>query len=177
MREAISNANPQSAGQLKPRDLILIQRRLRRIRDAWQTSANACRASSSAYLRPSSLLKREIYLLAQDLVNKFGNSVAQSLVEQLGHRISAVSDPHVKLFLALLNTIPDVELARTEKHRYAYELTYARRHKVPAELLVGFLLQVGAGKRIKAFVDDEEGRELWYRQDHRLVWVASKSDE
>ena len=121
------------------------------------------------------MLKRAIYRIAHELVVEHKNTRALDLIASLGHRLSDVPNKHVKLFLGLLNAIPDTKLARTEKHRYAYELAYARRHKVPVELLIGFLLQTGAGKRIKQLVDDPNRTEAWFRTGYHLVWSDQPS--
>lgn len=151
------------------------QRRLQSVLREWRVSQTQDHSRPND--RPSSALKRGIYSLAKDLVEQMGNKAAAKLVEGLGHRISVSENQHSALFLGLLNAIPDDQLARSEKHRYANELAYARRHKVPVELLIGFLLQVGAGQRIKQLVDKPSHVEPWFRKGDQLMWRSEALEE
>lgn len=149
-----------------------LRRNLTHVISSWRLIKQANSEVGPPFDRPSSVLKRELYRIAHDLVVERENPGALAVVASLGHRMSDVPNERVKLFLGLLNVIADDELARTEKHRYANELAYARRHKMPVELLIGFLMQTGAGKRIKQLVDDPHRTEAWFRPGHQLEWSA-----
>ena len=86
------------------------------------------------------------------------------LVEGLRGRALTNQRSVKSIYLGLLGLIAsDDELKRPEKYRYAAELTYARRHRVPAELLVGFILQVGS--QLKVLVRDKNHHEDWFNPD------------
>lgn len=90
-------------------------------------------------------LRREVYTLGLAITAEgtSGWSTAELVREMRG----SVSRPDKLggVFHDLLMCVyeDDSQVSRRERSNYAHELEYARRHKVPPELLCGFLLQSG----------------------------------
>lgn len=151
-----------------------LDRQLRSAIGDWNTAHLQSQQKQSPTERPSSLLKRRLYELVDELVRDKSMPGALQLLRQRGYRLSAHPDEAATIFLALINAIPDTELARSEKHRYAFELAYAFRHRIPVELLIGFVLQTGAGKAIKSLVDDPLRTEPWFDPARVLKWGKAR---
>ncbi len=99
-------------------------------------------------------IKRAVY----DLVGKWTgpHSTLQDMLVAAGHRPARASalegNPYHWVLLAIRRC--GYEVVHTEMRRIANELEYANRHAVPVELVVGFLLQTGAGDDIYRRVQD-----------------------
>ena len=86
-------------------------------------------------------LKRSIYVVGLQLNADFSESAAFELVDQVrgrGRRGRAKTNLYHALLAA---TLDDKALKRVEKGRLARELSHAEAHRVPAEYLIGYLLQ------------------------------------
>jgi hypothetical protein len=95
---------------------------------------------------------------------------ARELVSAVRSQSTRAARRKATIFLELFGLLlSDDELARSEKHRYADELEYARRHRVPTELLVGFILQSGT-RSIAQKVRTESPREPWFNPSRELTW-------
>lgn len=66
---------------------------------------------------------------------------------------------HVALY-ATREKISDKD-QRWKVSRYGKQLVYARRHRIPAELLVGFLLQAGTPDQVCGRANDPDAFEPW----------------
>lgn len=95
---------------------------------------------------PEAILKVGIYRLMNELLATYGGADLETV---LAHKMESAPRMSFELnpyYWALKAAAKDGELD-IDPHRisrYAAEMRYARRHQLPAELLVGFLHQVGA---------------------------------
>ena len=110
-------------------------------------------------------LKREVYrYICERLDQKAGVSLQWCIEEaregRLPRRPSFRDNPFHWALLGLQNR-PELNLKKGEISRFGRQLLYARRHKVPAHFLVGFIYQTGSPTLINRRVADDE-REPWY---------------
>jgi len=117
--------------------------------------------SASPDDRKTSLLKKELYQLVSDLAERHKKpNGALAELEALGLRRRQKGSAVFKIITRLIKLIAHDDLLAVEKRRYAIELEYAWRHRVPRELLIGFIWQVGGDKRIKTL--EPKGKEEWF---------------
>ena len=129
------------------------------IRDLWLA---APRPGASLYDQPRNVLRRETYSLAKEMIDALKENEALKVLDDL--RIDDV-------FRAIVSLVVTAdEISREEQTRYACELEYARRHRMPPELLIGFILQVNLGKDIKKRILDADAYEPWYRPGWKIDW-------
>ena len=164
----ISRAKKRNRRQRSPSEFI--EARTAGIRHAWlgrrQEAINGTKLAP--YDIPLGLLKRELYMFGQQIIDERMTAELMQFAERNGARTAGESADGLDLYRWLLTAFPEAELPRSEKRRLAHELQYARRHGVPAEYLVGFLYQSGSGADIYARVADEGHVEDWYRSATRL---------
>jgi len=126
--------------------------------------------NNDSWLRGIDKLRREVYALVRKLRRTFGESDTLEALNGLRMKRNPRSRRQENIYLCVLNLlVTPNELSRSEQHRYASELHYAWLHGVPTELLIGFILQVGAGKGIIQKVSSN-AREPWYREQKALKW-------
>jgi hypothetical protein len=140
----------------------LLRQRLNRISNEWE-DRSARADGQSPYERPSGYLKREVYRLARDLSRAGCDANARALLDKLRGRPARGKAADSLLHALMAAVVTDQQLQRTEKHRYAEELQYALKHKVPVEYLIGFLLQIGPFRRA-ADRSGAHGYEAWFDQ-------------
>ena len=139
-----------------------LQARCRSIHREWRAHRQVPRGECPAQRAPA-VLKERIYVLAHEL---FERCAEESWQFGVGDVIRVSCDQRIPaepkgIWLGLLAIIDTgAALNRSERHRYAVELQYARRHRVPVELLSGFIWQVGGAKRISKLSDDRH--ESWF---------------
>ena len=157
------NSSPINRGKRSPSEFI--EARLTGIRRAWLMRRERAigGAKIAPYDIPSGLLKRELYMFGQQIIEEQMTAELMQFAERNGARTIGESADGLDLYRWMLTVFPGSEVSRSEKRRLAHELQYARRHSVPAEYLVGFLYQSGAGAGIYAIVADEGHVEEWYR--------------
>ncbi len=138
-----------------------LRQRLQMIREEWEARSQQA-GGLSPYERPSGYLKREIYQLARNLTQSATSSGVMPLLDEVRGR-PARGKGAVSLLHGLMSmVVTDQQLQRTEKNRYADELQYALRHKVPDEYLIGFLLQIGSSQKTSADWSDNSRFEVWF---------------
>lgn len=105
------------------------------------------------------VVKRRVYELVRDAITK--RKPLLKLLGELGDRPTRSSALSDNQFHWVLNALQRRGLsgAPSERRRIANELQYARRHDVPVEYVVGFLLQTSAGNDIYRRVSDPRCRE------------------
>lgn len=155
MGKAADSVDPVLEGECQR-----LRERCRAIQLKWKALREGDAASSPAERAPG-LLKRELYRLGWELHEKAWRSDAKELVRSATASARIDWNSPKAIWIALL-TLIDVgeKLPRPERHRYAAELQYARRHRIPVELVNGFIWQVGGAKRIAQF--DDEHLESWF---------------
>lgn len=171
-----SSKKPSSAsiepGAGRPKISPRLKVRIQAARKRWVAAAET---GEALYDQPRNVLRREAYELALEMIDDLDE---QALEKVNNHRkkLNSAAKPMNDLFRAIINLIVSVkEVSREEQTRYACELEYARRHQIPTELLVGFILQVGLGKNIKKHVLDPEAYEHWYEPGTHLEWTNYKA--
>lgn len=108
---------------------------------------------------PTGVLKRRVYALARSWIIR--HMPLRETLAELGDRparASALSGNQFHWILSALHRRGLVS-SSSERRRLANELQYARRHDVPVQYVVGFLLQTGAGEDIYRRVSDPDCRE------------------
>lgn len=119
---------------------------------------------------PRAILKRGIYTLVRDLQRTRKAQFETALAHVIDKRLYV--DFEVNPFHWGLAAASACGELGSDFHNsiseYGTELLYAHRHRIPPELLIGFIHQVGGIKRIR---EQGERLEHWYRED--LPWVPT----
>ena len=134
-------------------DARSLTRRIDTIRAQWQSRRGP--TSRSPYDSAPGYLKRHIYQLTCDLLKEFGSTepayeFSRPIFDEAAglKRKSVKREPKPSDLLALaLRAVVGTDetvMSRAERLRYVRELDYAGRHRIPDELLVGFIYQVGS---------------------------------
>ena len=124
--------------------------------------------------RDTAFLQREVYRLVNELMApEYRGRLEDVLLYKLGHapRISFDKSPY---FWALKAAKGDegIELSDDQVIRYGQALGYAAKHRIPVELLPGFLHQVGGTRSIKRKL--EAGSvEDWFHPN--LAWMPDEA--
>lgn len=104
-------------------------------------------------------VKREVYMLVRTW--RIRRDDLRTALAELGHtptrRSALINNPFHWVLRALKRR--GLPIGDSEVRRIATELEYARRHRVPDELVVGFIDQTGAGRDIYRRVADPDHRE------------------
>lgn len=122
------------------------------------STANSLTVRSS----PTSVLKLEIYALAEVLRSKGAGKVAIDALKLTGRRPSGLDALRNCTYHHLLKALPQSRLDRSEEERIAFELQYARRHKIAGDLLIGFLLQSGGQLSFRERILIDNFYEPWF---------------
>lgn len=104
------------------------------------------KAESAAYF-----LRREIYALGCHMKKRSPTTYdPQDLIDAMRPKKTTRPDKEPGVFHALFMAMYDEDTGQSRRDRWwmAQELEYAWRHRVPPELLAGFLLQSGPRKEI-----------------------------
>jgi hypothetical protein len=136
--------------------------RLGTIRHEWERRRSARSQAMSAYDKPSGYLKREVYRLARDLIRFASMEGAMALLDNVRGRRARGRAADSLLHGLMGAVLTDEQLQRVEKSRYAEELQYALKHRVPEPYLVGFLLQIGSSSAARRDRRDADRFEAWY---------------
>ena len=75
---------------------------------------------------------------------------------------SMTKEPYYWLLTGLSLDCPEANLCKSEVTRFAQHLNYARRHRVPPEYLIGFLMQTGSNAEVYRRALDLDRREPWF---------------
>lgn len=110
-------------------------------------------------------LKREVYrYVCERLEKKAAVALEWCIEEARGgrqpRRPSFKENPFHWVLLGLQDN-PELNLKKGEVSRFGRQLLYGRRHKVPPELLIGFIYQTGSPALINRKLADDE-RESWF---------------
>lgn len=141
------------------------------------------KASFAPYDTAHSYLKRAVYDFVQDpdLSKNQYLGLKRLVVRERNDVSRAPAIEENPFFWGFLLVFADDEsLARSDRSKFAAELLYAYKHDVPAELLVGFIYQVGGYARIRQKLKQGE-MEAWGDEDPRprqsLHPTRGKSDK
>ena len=114
------------------------------------------------YDKPNGYLKREVYRLVCDCIADRKVRALQRKVatNDSSPRPSAHNEenPFYWGLLAVCG-INDPRVSRNNRSKFANELLYAHKHKVPADLLVGFIYQIGSSDGLRQRLVDEQTEE------------------
>ena len=114
-------------------------------------------------------LRTETYRLAREIARRKECEVARQFAMSQGREQAADEDERgPALFSWLLSGIVRGEMKRAELRHLTHELQYARMHKLPPELVVGFLLQARLGRSIYERIRRGE-TEGWYSAEWRAA--------
>lgn len=120
--------------------------------------------------KPLSVLKRGIYQLVNELNgDRRHSSLEAALVYIINKplRVRFEDNPY-HWGLAAVSASGETGIDFHDSiSQYGRELLYARRHRIPEELLIGFIYQVGGAKRIRERLD-REPFEDWFHAE--LSW-------
>lgn len=124
---------------------------------------------SPPYATANGYLKRSVYELVQTLrLSSGGFGRLERLVRNernVDPRVPDVLDN--PFFWGFLLVFADDEcVGRSERSKFAAELLYAHKHGVPAELLIGFIYQVGGYSRIQKKLKAGE-MEGWVQEESK----------
>lgn len=156
-----------AAGDFALTERALTQR-IRTIRDNYTRQRDE---DLTVYGRYVSCMKRELYALGRRLLMHDQENLAVSALVQSGRRRSSLPCLENNVYHHLIKLIGDGQypLARSEEDRIACELEYARKHRVPDDYLIGFILQSGADDQTveEKFRNDREERWFIYARAER----------
>lgn len=129
------------------------------------------------------LLQRQssqIKLAAYDLGHRFSGKRDQRHLESyIAHRLKNRT-PQTPIFtnvyrwlIALILDEGDLAFAREVLARWADELLYAERHRMPPHLLIGFIAQAGGSERIRCELESNR-TEPWFTT--HLRWLEEPQE-
>jgi hypothetical protein len=109
-------------------------------------------------------LKRELYRYVCERLDQKAAVALEWCIEEtregrLPRRPTFKQNPFHWALLGLQNR-PELNLRKGEISRFGRQLLYARRHRVPAHFLIGFIYQTGSPALINRKLADDE-REPW----------------
>ncbi|WP_295526001.1 hypothetical protein [Novosphingobium sp. Chol11] len=153
-----------------------------RVRAAIQVSINPSPAEKVApYDEPSSVLKRMVYEFVRDHKRKVKSIHVETAIEKFREAQEKLKSLEKQRLLRTAQKefksnsyywilsglscavyVGDFSIAKSNVTRFAKQLKYANRHKVPLEYLIGFLYQCGAIDEVCRKADDPDFREPWY---------------
>ncbi|MCW1383929.1 hypothetical protein OLX02_13985 [Novosphingobium sp. KCTC 2891] len=127
----------------------------------------------SPYYAPANVVKRAVYRFVISSHSKIKLSLIERTIDliRVAHAGGKVLRPLRKDFrrdgffwvlTGLHLDCPAANLRKSDVTRFAQHLKYARRHRVPPEYLIGFLLQTGSLAEVYRRAQDPERREQWY---------------
>lgn len=127
----------------------------------------------SPYFEPANVVKRAVYSFVIYASRKLkpgplertidairAASAGGKVLRPLRKRFK--TDTYFWVLTGLLLDCPAAKLRKSDVTRFSQHLKYARRHKVPPEYLVGFLLQTGSLAEVYRRAQDPERREQWF---------------
>lgn len=141
----------------------------------------------SPYYAPSNIIRRsvyEFYILAKRSLKPrlLEEAIDDIRVAHVGEdrartlRKDIKKEPYYWILMGLHLDCPEANLRKSEVTRFAQHLNYARRHKVPPEFLVGFLMQTGSSAEVYRRAMDPDMREEWFLAKQALSSIAPKPD-
>ncbi len=104
-------------------------------------------------------VKRRVYALVREFRKHLPLKLTLAELGDYPARASALTENRFHWVLTALHK-RGLKGSSSERRRIANELEYARRHDVPNEYVVGFLLQTGAGTDLYRRVEDPNCREI-----------------
>lgn len=149
----------------------------RRIREMWEEGVGKLQSwlpPKGGAVSPNnaleSVIKRGIYRLVNEInIKSQARSFERVLEAEIeGAFTSRFSENPYYWALRALSDGGEVEVKKSVISRYAQQLLYASKHNVPADLVIGFIYQVGGIQRIRTKLRKGE-LEDWYRSD--LGWL------
>ncbi|QOV93443.1 hypothetical protein [Novosphingobium sp. ES2-1] len=139
--------------------------------------ANARRATAefgkSPYYAPANVVKRAVYKFvisarAKVKLGPLERTIDAIRVAHAGGKVLRTlrkdfrRDGFYWVLTGLHLDCPAANLRKSDVTRFTQHLKYARRHRVPPEYLIGFLLQTGSLAEVYRRAQDPERREQWY---------------
>ncbi|SMC82695.1 hypothetical protein [Novosphingobium sp. B1] len=127
----------------------------------------------SPYHAPSNIIRRsayEFYLLSRQTLKPrlLEEAIDDIRVAHIGEdrartlRKDIKKDPFYWILMGLHFDCPEATLRKSEVTRFAQHLNYARRHDIPPEFLVGFLMQTGSNAEVYRRALNPDMREQWF---------------
>lgn len=133
---------------------------------------SAAEASNDPRLseKPRSVLKRGVYALINELHGNRHSMLEAALVSIVNKPLQVrFEDNPYHWGLAAVSASGETSLNfHASISEFAIELHYARSHRIPEELLIGFIHQVGGSKRIRERID-QRPFEDWFHPG--LPWL------
>lgn len=122
--------------------------------------------------KPDSVMKAGVYrLLTQMLDSRTVSTLEQVLEYKIAGRLPSMPFSESPFYWAFKAIVADgeVECDARSISRYGAELLYAHKHKIPPELLIGFISQVGGSSAIRKKLNAGR-KETWFTP--KLSWLS-----
>lgn len=122
------------------------------------------------FYRADSVLKRMVYAFVQKhrptkRYQHLESAIANDRDEWRGLRVPFKDNPFHWILFGLKDHIvilDGFEISKSDVTRFGRQLSYADRHEIAPELLIGFLFQTGTISEICRKQSSSETRERWY---------------
>lgn len=127
----------------------------------------------SPYYSPPNVVKRAVYRFVRHARKKLKPGPLEATIDK--SRVAKAKgkilrtlkkdirkEPYFWVLTGLFLDCPAANLRKPDVTRFAQQLNYAHRHKVPDEYLVGFLLQTGSLAEVYRRAKDPNHREQWF---------------
>ena len=117
---------------------------------------------------PLSIIKRDTYIFVNRLSSEDKMRWLYDVLTDLPDSKKPLKvDYRENPYYCVLSRICRLEgfkkhLVRSEVGRFAQQLLYASRNKVPEHFLIGFLYQIGGSRVVKEYLDDPDHYEDWF---------------
>jgi hypothetical protein len=129
---------------------------------------------TSPYYSPPNIVKREVYKFYAYAKRKLKPGPLEDTIDAIRVAKAGKSkvlrtlrkdikkEPYFWILTGLHLDCPAANLRKPDVTRFAQHLNYAKRHKVPAEYLIGFLMQSGSLSEVYRRAQDPDYREHWF---------------
>jgi hypothetical protein len=127
----------------------------------------------SPYYAPANVVKRAVYSFVDDARRRLKPGPLEKTIDKIrvAHAGRAIlrplrkkigKDTYYWVLIGLHLDCPAAQVRKSDITRFSQHLTYARRHRVPTEYLIGFLLQTGSLSEVYRRAKDQDRREQWF---------------